>query len=83
MDRAIHARRMLERLWDEVDRIDVSGEIAHRAGNLAEVHALRGYDAVHLASFETVASNDAVFVTFDNGLRAAARAMGLAVAPAV
>lgn len=74
---------MLERLWDEVDRVDVSGEIADRAGSLAEMHALRDYDAVHLASFETVASNDTVFVTFDNDLRAAARAMGFAVAPAV
>jgi hypothetical protein len=70
-----------ERLWEEIERVDLTGRLAHRAGDLAEQHALRGYDAVHLASFETIASEDALLVTFDEDLRSAARVLGFTVAP--
>lgn len=29
-----HSRRLLERLWEEVERIDLTGPLAHRAGDL-------------------------------------------------
>jgi uncharacterized protein len=52
----------------------------HRAGDLAEAHALRGYDAIHLASAEAVANDETVVVTADPQFRAAADRIGLATA---
>ncbi len=74
-------RGVLERLWEEVDRLDMTGRLARRAGDLAEDYALRGYDAVHLASFESIASDGALLVTFDEDLRRAARSSGFTLAP--
>jgi predicted nucleic acid-binding protein len=76
------ALEMLEQLWRRSDRLRVTAAVARRAGDLAEQHGLRGYDAVHLASFETIASEDTLLVTFDDDLRRAARATGFTIAPA-
>ena len=54
---------------------------ARHAGELAQRHELRGYDAVHLAAAVTVRSADLVVVTGDNDLARAAR-VGLLVAHA-
>jgi predicted nucleic acid-binding protein len=78
----LRARAQLEELWEAVDRVAVRTSLVRRAGDLADQHALRGYDAVHLASFETLASDETLLVTFDEDLRRAARAIGLTVAPA-
>ncbi len=43
------AVKRLDEEWRGYDRLAVSNLIAYRAGELAERHALRGYDAVHLA----------------------------------
>lgn len=46
-------RRILDRLneqWRGYDRLAVSNLVAFRAGQLAERHALRGFDSIHLAS---------------------------------
>jgi predicted nucleic acid-binding protein len=50
----------------------------HEAGELAEARALRGFDAVHLAS-ALQNGPDTVVVTGDKRLAAAARAEGLVV----
>ena len=55
--------------------------LARRAGDLAEQHGLRGYDAVHLASAEAVADPDTVFVAADARLLDAAGALGVMAAP--
>ena len=70
-----------ETLWAGIERILVSVPLAIRAGALAQEHALRGYDAVHLASVEAIATDDVVFVAADGPLCGAARRLGLAVAP--
>ncbi len=75
-DAAQGARTLVERLWRDVDRVDVSEDLARSAGDLAETHALRAYDAVHLASALSIA--DAVLVAADDELIGAARALGLA-----
>lgn len=67
-------------LWHRVNRVGVSARLAMRAGALAHVHDLRGYDAVHLASAEVVAAPDLVFVGADDALCDAAGRIGLAVA---
>jgi predicted nucleic acid-binding protein len=79
----IQARERLEAFWQATDRLGVRTRLARRAGDLAEEQGLRGYDAVHLASFETIASDATVLVTFDDDLRRAAQAMGFPVAPAL
>jgi hypothetical protein len=42
----------LHHLWVRVRPIDLTERLALRAGELAEAHAVRGYDAIHLASAE-------------------------------
>jgi predicted nucleic acid-binding protein len=46
----LRARAQLEELWEAVDRVAVRMSLVRRAGDLADQHALCGYDAVHLAS---------------------------------
>ena len=70
-------------LWLEIDGIALTEELALRAGELAETFALRGYDAVHLASAEAVAELDTILVTADRDLASAAASLGIAaVVPA-
>jgi uncharacterized protein len=70
----------LDSLIDEVDLIEITPELAHAAGELAQEHRLRGYDAVHLAAARSIADHDLVLVTGDNELAVAARALGITVA---
>ncbi len=69
----------LEAIVDQVDHIEVTDSIARTAGELAEQHALRGYDAVHLAAAHTVLDEDLVLITGDTDLAAAASAVGITV----
>lgn len=69
----------LEALVGEVDMIGVTLDLSRMAGELAQVHALRGYDAVHLAAATVRLDPELVFVTADQSLAAAATASGLAV----
>lgn len=69
----------LDSIITQVDHIEVSSSLTQEAGELAEAHGLRGYDAVHLAAAAAVHDGDVVLVTGDSALAAAARAIGLAV----
>jgi predicted nucleic acid-binding protein len=73
------AVKVLEQLYEQMDLVEASDTIVRRAGGLAEMHALRGYDAVHLASAETLVGADGVLVAGDGPLCLAAAALGLAV----
>ncbi|MCC6625285.1 MAG: type II toxin-antitoxin system VapC family toxin [Deltaproteobacteria bacterium] len=60
--------------------VEASDEVVRLAGELAERHALRGYDALHLASASALAtwlSDAVVFLAYDARLMAAATAEGL------
>lgn len=63
------------RNWIRYDRVPVSDIVAYSAGNVAEQHALRGYDAIHLASAMTLQRHfdNLHFMAFDARLVAAAR----------
>ncbi len=74
-------RRRVEALWGALDRIEPSDALVHRAGDLAEEHGLRAYDAVHLASVEQLSYEDAVLAAADGDLLAAARERGFATSP--
>lgn len=62
--------------------IGLDDALARAAGALAEQHALRGYDAVHLASAIAIADPDLVMATWDRDLAAAATAQHHPVVPA-
>lgn len=67
--------------WLAYDRLNVSDPASYLAGRLAERHALRGYDAVHLASAVRLSERfeDLRFLAFDERLNDAARNANLAV----
>ena len=74
------AKGAFEADWPHVLALDVSGPLAKSAGDLAERHRLRGFDALHLASFlrivqefagETVQFSSADRVLNQAALRAA------------
>lgn len=71
------ARQSISDFLDEAELIGVSVELAERAGDLAELHRLRAYDAVHLASAEAVGDGSTVLVAADGALLEAARTHGL------
>ena len=72
------AKRELMALVDELTIVEVTEDLVAAAADLAEVEALRGYDAVHLAAALTV---DATILTSaDSVLCAAAERQGLHVA---
>ena len=75
------AVRALDRDWATYNVIDLSDSLVHSAGELAERHALRGYDAVQLAAvLELRAAGGPVeFCAFDSRLNRAARRERLAV----
>ena len=62
--------------------IRLTDDIATHAAVLARRHALRGADAVHLASALALRDPSLVVATWDRRLHAAASASGLRVAPA-
>jgi predicted nucleic acid-binding protein len=71
----------LDRFYAELTVLELDGPLARLAGELAERHALRGYDAVHLASALSVGDPELVLVSWDRELAAAAGAAGLNTAP--
>ncbi len=82
-------RRALARAVSALDRdldrfvvVELSAKVARRAGELAERRALRGFDAIHLASaleVEQLTGSTPSFSCFDDHLREAASAEGLPV----
>jgi uncharacterized protein len=73
------ASAALASVLDEIDYVEPRTEIVELAGKLAERHALRAYDAVHLASALALRDRLVAFATWDRGLADAAHASGLAV----
>jgi uncharacterized protein len=67
-------------LFEEIDLIEVDDVLARRAGELAEVRQLRGYDAVHLAAAVRVHDSNVVVIAGDRALLEAATAEGMTVA---
>jgi uncharacterized protein len=62
--------------------VDISDTLVKMAGQLAEKHALRGYDAIHLASALTLrreGDQPVAFSCFDGRLSVAARGEGLKI----
>ena len=79
-DAHVQACAEFESLQDELLLVGVDRDLARWAGALAEQFALKGYDAVHLASALSLAS-DATLVSWDDDLRSAAALSGCGLAP--
>jgi predicted nucleic acid-binding protein len=72
----------LDQDWDDYFIVDVSEGLVRAAGSLAENHALRGADAIHLASAMTLGKHmgeSVMFMCFDGRLASAARKEDLRV----
>lgn len=76
-----HAAAAWEGYWSATRAVELSESVTRRAGELASQHALRGADAVHLASVLAVGAEDTVFAVWDQRLRDGARAAGVHLAP--
>jgi uncharacterized protein len=71
-----------EQYWAAVRPVELTQAVERRAGQLACQHALRGADAVHLASALAIGDPDLVIAVWDRRLHLGAAAVGLRVAPA-
>jgi len=76
------AEQSWEEFWAATWPVELTAAVERRAGDLARTLALRGADALHLASALTVADADLVMAVWDRRLHAGALSAGLAVAPA-
>jgi hypothetical protein len=70
----------LDSLFEVLDLVEVDDPLARRAGKLAELHGLRGYDAVHLAAADRIRDTDVVVIAGDSALLGAATAEGMPIA---
>lgn len=70
-----------EDYWAATRPIEVTETVTLHAGRLAGQHALRGADAVHLASLLAIGTAATLLAVWDQRLRAGAQASGVQVAP--
>ena len=68
----------LETLHRQLHQVEITADLAKRAGQLAEELALRVYDAIQLAAAASLDIDDLVVVTGDRKLATAAQTLGLA-----
>jgi predicted nucleic acid-binding protein len=76
------AERDWEGYWAAARPVELTAAVERHAGQLARAHALRGADAVHLASALAIGDPDLIVAVWDRRLHTGARAAGCRVAPA-
>ncbi len=76
------ALQIWEEFWSATRPVELRPDVERHAGELAQLHSLRGADAVHLASALTVPKMELIVAVWDKRLHAGAHAEGLATAPA-
>jgi uncharacterized protein len=70
----------LDDLWRDFRVVEVDDITIRRAAELADRHALRGYDAVHCASAERIDAPDLVVASGDKDVLTACAKLALATA---
>jgi len=70
-----------EDYWASTRPVELTESVTACAGRLAGEHALRGADAVHLASVLAVDPTEVLFAVWDQRLRAGAHAVGVQLVP--
>jgi uncharacterized protein len=68
--------------WAAIRPVEFTPAVEQHAGQLARVHALRGADAVHLASALAIGDPGLVIAVWDRRLHTGAQQAGLRIAPA-
>lgn len=68
--------------WAATRPVELTAAVERHAGQLARAHALRGADAVHLASALAIGDPDLIIAVWDRRLHTGARAAGCRLAPA-
>jgi uncharacterized protein len=76
------AEQAWEGYWAATRPVELTAAVERNAGQLARSHALRGADAVHLASALAIGDPDLVIAVWDRRLHCGALAAGIRVAPA-
>ena len=76
------AERAWDGYWAATRPVELTAAVERHAGYLARAHALRGADAVHLASALAISDPDLIVAVWDRRLHTGAQAAGLRVAPA-
>ena len=76
------AERSWEAFWSATRPVELTVSVQRHAGELARTHALRGADAVHLASALALSDPELIVAVWDARLHAGVVSAGLAVAPA-
>jgi len=76
------AERAWEQYWAAIRPVELTAAVERHAGELTRSHALRGADAVHLASALAIGDPDLTVAVWDRRLHAGAATAGLPVAPA-
>lgn len=77
-----HQRRVSQfnQDWSDMLRVELQSTLARNAGELAEIHGLRGFDSIHLASalwLRDKAEQELSFAAFDQRLCEEAARAGL------
>jgi uncharacterized protein len=76
------AEQAWEEYWAASRPVELTATVERQAGRLAREHALRGADAVHLASALAIGDPELVIAVWDRRLHTGAQAVGMRVAPA-
>lgn len=84
-DELLVALAGIQKIDDRLQVVELDRPLARHAGDLAERHGLRGFDAIHLATALTLQRprHPVIFATWDRRLHQAAFDAGLTPAPAV
>ena len=77
------AERDWDGYWAATRPVELTQAVERQAGQLARRHALRGADAVHLASAAAIGDPDLIVAVWDRRLHAGALAAGFRVAPSL
>ncbi len=72
----------LDCAWPSISTEEIDDMLGLFAGALAGRHGLRALDAVHLAAALSLGKGEPIVVSWDEDLRRAALAEGLAISPA-
>lgn len=75
------AEESWDAFWGATRPVELTAAVARHAGELAKDHALRGADAVHLASALAMSDRSLIVAVWDRRLHAGALATGIGVAP--
>lgn len=76
------AEEVWEEFWGATRPVELTRAVERRAGELAREYALRGADAVHLASALAISDPELVVAVWDRRLHAGVVAARLGVTPA-